>query len=518
MSSVGQGDVSEHPAGRDQWGTKLGFILAAMGSAIGLGNIWRYPYVVYDNGGGAFLIPYFVALATAGLPILILEYSLGHRFRHGAPATFHMIRERWEWLGWWQAAVSFVISTYYVVILGWCLSFVYYSFGQQWGEDTGAFFIGDYLATSDGAAPTGFWDLGGLQWKVLVPVLVAWALVYLIMQRGVSKGIELASRILMPTLIVMLVLIVVRAVTLDGAGQGLDVLLTPDFGALGDPSVWVAAYGQVFFSLSIAFSIMIAYSSYLPRRTDLSNTGLIVGLSNAGFEFLAAIGVFAALGYLASIQGVGVTEVVDSGVVLAFVIFPQIISALPGLNTVFGVLFFGCLFFAGITSMVSILECVVAAVREKFDLGRTAAVNWIIGACAVISMLYVTEGGLFYLDTVDHFVNNFGLVIAGLLEVVLVAWIARVLEQQRDHLNAISYVGMGTWWTISLRFVTPVLLTFMVVYQFVWVELRTPYGDYPTSGLLFVGWGAVALTLVLALVLSLNSRSPRAEVQHTVKG
>ncbi len=109
---------------RDQWGTKLGFILAAMGSAIGLGNIWRYPYVVYDNGGGAFLIPYFVALITAGLPILILEYSLGHRYKQGAPATFHAISKRWEWLGWWQAAISFMIATYYVVILGWCLSFI----------------------------------------------------------------------------------------------------------------------------------------------------------------------------------------------------------------------------------------------------------------------------------------------------------------------------------------------------------------------------------------------------------
>jgi NSS family neurotransmitter:Na+ symporter len=214
---------------------------------------------------------------------------------------------------------------------------------------------------------------------------------------------------------------------------------------------------------------------------------------------------------------VAVTEVVDAGVVLAFVIFPQIISALPGLNTLFGVLFFGCLFFAGITSMVSILECVVAAVREKFDTSRTVAVNWIIGICAVISLLYATQGGLFYLDTVDHFVNNFGLVIAGLMEVLLVAWIARVLDQQRDHLNDISFVKMGLWWTMSLRFITPVLLTFMVLYQFVWVELREPYGGYPTSGLLIIGWGGVALTLVLALVLSLNRRAPQSAPVHTAK-
>ncbi|CAA9325529.1 MAG: Sodium-dependent transporter [uncultured Nocardioidaceae bacterium] len=501
---------------RDQWGTKLGFILAAMGSAIGLGNIWRYPYVVYENGGGAFLIPYFVALATAGLPILILEYSLGHRYRQGAPATFHFVSRRWEGLGWWMAGISFMIATYYVVILGWCLSFIWYSLGEQWGEDTGAFFIGEYLATSSGAAPEGFWELGGLQWKVLVPTLIAWAMVYFLLQRGVSKGIEMASRILMPALIVMLLVIVLRAVTLDGAANGLDVLFTPDFSALGDAAVWVAAYGQVFFSLSIAFSIMIAYSSYLPSRTDLSNSGLIVGLSNASFEFLAAIGVFAALGFLAGVSGVPVTEVVESGVVLAFVVFPQVISALPALNSVFGVLFFATLFFAGITSMVSILEAVIAAIREKFDLSRRAAVNWVCGMAGVISLLYVTEGGLFYLDTVDHFVNAYGLVVAGLAEVLLVAWIARTLNEQREHIDSMSYVKVGSWWTISLKFITPVLLGFMVVYG-LWQEFAEPYEGYPGSGLVIIGAGSVLLTLLLAMALSLNSRAPHDDLVHAGK-
>lgn len=512
MSSTSDNDIV-----RDQWGTKVGFLLAAIGSAIGLGNIWRYPYVVYENGGGAFLIPYFVALATAGLPILILEYSLGNRYRQGAPATFHSISPRWEWLGWWQAAISFMIATYYVVILGWCLSYIYFSFGEQWGEDTGAFFIGDYLATSSGGAPEGFWDIGGVQLKVLIPMLIAWALIYVLMVRGVSKGIEMASRVLMPTLIVMLILIVIRAVTLEGAADGLNVLLTPDFGALTDARVWAAAYGQVFFSLSIAFSIMIAYSSYLPKKTDLSNSALIVGLSNAGFEFMAAIGVFAALGFLATLQGVGVSDVAGTGGVgLAFIVFPQIISSMPGLNVLFGLLFFTTLFFAGITSMVSILECVVAAIREKFDLKRTVAVNWICGVATLLSVLYVTRGGLFYLDTVDHFVNAYGLVVAGLAEVVLVVWISKTLTEQRDHINAHSYVKVGTFWTISLKYVTPTLL-FVVIVVSLWDELKENYSSYPTSGLIFIGGGAVALTLLLALALSLNSRAPHDEYVHNVK-
>ncbi len=494
---------------RGQWTSKTGFVLAAAGSAIGLGNIWRFPYVVYENGGGAFLIPYFIAIATAALPILILEYALGHKYQTGAPFAFRGIRKAWESLGWFQVLVSFVIATYYTVILGWCLSYIVFSFGQQWGDDTAAFFIGEYLGTSEGGDPSGFWDVGGLRLGVLLPVVVAWGLIFWILKRGVSRGIELASKVLMPALIVMLVIIVVRAVTLDGATTGLNVLFTPDFGALSDPAVWIAAYGQVFFSMSIAFSIMIAYSSYLPRKTDLTNSGAIVGLSNAGFEFLAAIGVFAVLGFLAAAQGAEVTEVAgNGGIGLAFIAFPQIINTLPGLNAVFGVLFFGTLFFAGLTSAVSILECVIAAVREKFGASRTTAVSVVVGAAAIASLLYVTRGGLFYLDTVDYFFNNFGLVISGLLEVILIAWIARQLGPLRDHVNATSYLRVGTGWTISLAAITPVLLLVMTLYN-VWNELREPYEGYPRSGLLALGWLLVLAAVVLAFVASrIRDRGP----------
>jgi neurotransmitter:Na+ symporter, NSS family len=499
-------------ADRGRWGTKVGFILAAMGSAIGLGNIWRYPYVVYEEGGGAFLIPYFIAIATAALPILILEYSLGHKYRYAGPFAFRAIARRWEGLGWFQVAISFFISTYYMIILGWCLAYIFFSFGSQWGEDTTGFFTGDFVGLS-----ASFWDVGGLQWKVLLPLAIAWGLVLWILFRGVSRGIELASKILMPALIVMLLIIVIRAITLDGAAAGLDVLFTPDFGALTDPGVWIAAYGQVFFSMSIAFSIMITYASYLPRRTDLSNSAFIVGLSNAGFEFLAAIGVFAVLGFLAISQNSAVTEVAgEGGVGLAFITFPAIINTLPGLNSVFGLLFFGTLFFAGITSAVSILETSIAPVREKFNLSRRASVGLVCGAAALISLLYATGAGLYYLDTVDHFLNNFGLVLAGLLEVILVAWVARQLGPLAEHVNATSYIRAGAWWRWSLMVVTPVLLGALTVYNF-WTEVQVRYEDYPVSGLLVLGWGAVLLTGVLGVVFaSLRDRGTAADLDMSV--
>ncbi len=480
---------------REQWGTRLGFILAAMGSAIGLGNIWRYPYVVYDNGGGAFLIPYFIAIASAAVPLLILEYSLGHKYRHAAPFAFRRVRRNAEWLGWFQIGISLVIMTYYIVIIGWVLSYFYYSFGSRWGDDPNAFFFGSYLGTTD-----SFWSVGGIQWKVLLSVVIAWAITYLIMRRGVRRGIELAAKILIPALILMILAIVIRGLTLPGAAAGLDVLLTPDFGALLDAQVWVAAYGQVFFSFSIGFAVMIVYASYLPRRGDLSNSAVIVGMANSGFEFLAALGVFSVLGFLATAQGVGITEVVESGVGLAFVAFPQIINEMPALNSLFGALFFGALLFAGLTSAVSIMEAAVAGVREKFRLSRTAAVNLTCGLTALVSILYVTRGGLYYLDTVDRFVNNFGLIFAGLAEVILIAWIARQIGPLQAHINQGSYLRVGWWWTISLMVVTPVLLSVMAAIN-LYQEITNRYEDYPLSGLLVMGWGTVLITLVLAFVL-----------------
>ncbi len=490
---------------RDQWGGKLGFILAAIGSAIGLGNIWRYPYVAYENGGGAFLLPYFIALVTAGIPVLILEYSLGHKYRSAAPFSYRSLSRRWEWLGWWQIGVSFVIMTYYIVIIGWVLSYVYYSFGTQWGSDPDAFFNGSYLGLTD-----SFWIVGGIQWKVLLTTVIVWGITYWILQRGVSRGIEVASKILIPTLVLMITIIVIRGLTLPGAAKGLNVLLTPDFGEILNPGVWVAAYGQIFFSIGVAFSIMITYSSYLPRRSDLSNSGFIVALSNTGFEFLAALGVFSVLGFLATQQNASLDEVVTQGVGLAFVAFPQIINELPGFNSLFGILFFGALLFAGLTSAVSILECGIAGVKEKFNLSRNAAVNWMCGLCALVSILYVTKGGLYYLDVIDHWMNNFGLALSGLVEVILVAWVVRQLRTLQQHINERSYVRIGNWWIFALTIITPILLGVVTAFN-LYNELTGRYGEYPLSGLLIMGWGLAIGLVGLAFVFQgMRSRESTA--------
>src|SRR5690606_27059468 len=210
----------------EQWTGQYGFILAAIGSAVGLGNIWRFPGVAYDNGGGAFLIPYLVALLTAGIPILLLDYSLGHRFRGSAPAVFRRLGKKFEPLGWFQVAISFVIATYYTVIIVWAIRYVGFSVDLAWGDDPGTFCIEDFLQYSGAELSTDF--VGGIFW----PMLVLWLVVLVVLALGVQRGLERANKIFMPLLVILFAILVVRALFLDGAVEGLNEFFTPNWEAL----------------------------------------------------------------------------------------------------------------------------------------------------------------------------------------------------------------------------------------------------------------------------------------------
>lgn len=260
----------------------------------------------------------------------------------------------------------------------------------------------------------------------------------------------------------MFLMIVIRALTLEGATMGLDALFKPDWSSMLDGKVWVAAYGQIFFSLSIGFAIMITYSSYLPKKSDINNNAFIAGFSNSGFELLAGIGVFAALGFMANAQGVDVDQVADGGIGLAFIVFPQIINTFPGFNTLFGVLFFGSLVLAGLSSLISIVQTYVAALQEKFNISRTKAVLFGGGLSAVLSIVFATDSGLDFLDVVDYFINSFGIVLAGLVSVVAIAWFVRNLDELQNHANAVSDLKTGLWWKLCLSVVTPLVLGYML--------------------------------------------------------
>lgn len=471
------------------------FILAAIGSAVGLGNIWRFPYVAYSNGGGAFILPYLIALLSAGIPLLFFDYAIGHRYRGSAPLALRRLGGRaTEWLGWWQVLVCFVIAVYYAAIIAWAGMYTWFSVDQRWGDDPANFLFTDFLHRAETPA-VGMDFVPGL----LIPMLIVWVVCIGILALGVNKGISMTNVVFMPLLVTMFVALVVGSLFLPGAADGLDALFSPNWAALTDASVWAAAYGQIFFSLSVGFGIMLTYSSYLKRRTDLTGSGLVVGFANSSFELLSGIGVFAALGFMALTAGSDVSEVAGGGVGLAFVAFPTIISEAPW-GGLLGVLFFGSLTMAGITSLISILEVIIAAVRDKLGLSRVSATLIVGIPMAVLSLcLLATTTGPYFLDITDEFVNKLGILAGAFAAVIMVAWVTRKLPLLASHLSRYSSFPVGKLWVGVMFAFVPVVLGFMVVSE-VTTKLAAPYGGYPWELLGIYGW-AMAITLVVAAII-----------------
>lgn len=487
--------MSHNTTQRETFSSRRAFMFAAIGSAVGLGNIWRFPYITYENGGGAFIVPYLVALLTAGIPLLFLDYALGHRHRGSAPLAFRRLNKGFEPFGWWNVMANVIICIYYAVILGWAASYTYFAITGAWGGNPADFLIKDYLQV---AGPD---DLGlNFVGNVLGPLAGVWLFTLLIMALGVQKGVARASTFFMPLLVVMFVLLVGIALTLPGATKGLDALFTPNWSKLAEPGVWVAAYGQIFFSLSICFGIMITYSSYLKRKTDLTGTGMVVGFANSSFEILAGIGVFAALGFMATAAGQEVSEVAKGGIGLAFIAFPTIINQAP-MGSLIGVLFFGSLVFAGLTSLISILEVVIAAVQDKWNVARVPA-TFLVGLplMAISILLFGTTTGLPVLDVMDKFVNTYGIVAAGMLYVFAIL-ASRSLPKLRAHLNATSSFKVGTIWTACVVLTVAVLA--LMLFQDTGALLQKNYEDYPDWFLNLFGWGMSIGLVAVSVILSL---------------
>lgn len=494
---------------RQQFNSKLGFILAAVGSAVGLGNIWRFPYVLYENGGGSFFIPYFLAIFTAAIPLLILEYTLGNKFRASAPLAFARNNPKFEWVGWVPTFIGGMIVLYYSSIVSWAINYLFLSVNRGWGNNPEQFFFNDFLHVSDGA-----FHLGQININILIGLVIIWGGTYLVCSRSVSKGIERLNKVLLPVLAISILFVILRGISLEGAKEGLNVLFTPNFAALKDPRIWLAAYSQVFYSLSVAMGIMITYSSYLPKKSDLVNTAFITGLANSAFELTVSIGIFAILGYMANQSGVPVTEVVTSGVGLAFIAFPQAFNLMGPLGSIFGIAFFATLVFAGFTSFVSITEAFITPFTDKFKFDRQKAYVVVCLGGFLISSIYATGAGLYILDIVDYFINSFGIITVGIIEAVVVTYFFGI-KKFRNLANSNSIQSVGKLWVVSVAVVVPVLLTFNLI-LFTVDTVINGYGEYSTSALLFYGCGTLIAIALFSLIMSLFAWKNKDDLKFEV--
>ncbi len=483
---------------RERWHSRTAFIMAAVGSAVGLGNVWRFPYVAYESGGGAFLIPYFIALFTAGIPMLILEMGLGQRLQRGIPDAFGSVRRGLEWFGWWGAGLSAIIVIYYTTILAWSWVYLWHSFKMSWAGDAAGFFETTVLQRTPPPGSEGFAN-GAPIWYLVLGMALTWGAIYLILRKGVRQ-VGKVVMITVPLPLILLAVLLVRGLTLPGAAEGLRYYLTPDFAKLADPKIWLKAYGQIFFSLSLASGIMIGYGSYLGKKAEVTNSAIITGLANCGTSFFAGFAVFSMLGYLAQVQGLPVDQVTDAGFGLAFVAYPTAIAQLPALNALFGVIFFLTLLALGIDSAFALQEAFTTGLTDKWKLSPQKVTIGFVLVAFPLSLVFTTRGGYWWLDIVDYWVNNFGLVIAGLGHCLVFGYLYDIQDFRR-YLNNISEVGLGQWWVWMLRYVTPAVLIVML-----WLNLKAEfietYSGFPRWATGLAGWGTLLLFAVIGVYLA----------------
>ncbi|WP_373894517.1 sodium-dependent transporter [Virgibacillus natechei] len=442
--------------GREQWATRFGFVLAAVGSAVGLGNIWRFPYITGELGGGAFLLVYLICVLIIGLPTMIAEFSIGKRGQLDAVGSFQKTAKSKPWVigGWLGVLTSFLIVSFYAVITGWVL---YYMFGYMTGAvqqvepgGIGAFFEGfighDFLPVI---------------WQIVIMGIIVGILYF-----GVKKGIELSSKIFMPLLALILVILAVYSLTLDGAAEGLAFLFIPDWSALADPNLYLAAVGQAFFTLSLGMGIMVTYGGYLSNQTGdrLPGTAARVVLLDTLFAIVVGVIIFIAIFTIGGIEP-------DQGPTLIFAVLPEVFNQMAGAGTFFAILFFFLVFLAGLSSAISLAEVSVSFAIRQFNMSRKKAaliVGALITLVGVPSAL--SQGGplgnvLIFgetiLDFVDILTDSYLLPIGGLIVVLFVGWgwNRRETFETADFKNP----WIGKLWMILLRFVAPIMIIIILL-------------------------------------------------------
>ncbi len=523
---------------RENWGSRSGFVLAAVGSAVGLGNLWGFPYKVYAHGGGAFLIPYVLAMGLIGIPLLILEFSLGHMTQRAAPNAFRATNRRTEPIGWWGIILSFVIITYYAVILAWCLSYLVtciegiFSGGHLPWAGKGVEGVKEYFnltyrnAWTDAELEGGTkaWAIGSLKMPIVWSLVAVWALMYLCIFRGV-KAVSKVVLFTVPLPWIMLLILTFRGLTLPGAGRGLAFYLEPNWSELLKPETWRWAFGQMFFSMSLAFGVMITYASFLHRKSDINNNATIIGLADMGTSFIAGIAIFATLGgmsYATQLAGnpIPVEKVVASGPGMSFVAFPYALAQLP-YSTWFGGIFFIALLTLGIDSAFSITESVLTSLLDKTGWNRNFT---LIGLSLVglgIGLVYCTRGGMAWLGAMDDFINSSwgGIALLGLIECVTLGWTYRI-GRLREHANELSDWKIGRWWDFIIRYFAPIILTALFVWSL--LEKASASGGFLHDKVGDLNWPVVVglafaiLAPTLSVALSFI-RSPGADTHAAYK-
>lgn len=429
---------------RGTWSSRFGFLMAAVGSAVGLGNLWKFPYLAGENGGGAFVLVYIVLIVLLGFTLMLAEMTIGRHANSDAYGSYNKIKKGWGFIGGFGVLAGFLILSYYSVVGGWVLKYIVASFTGIGADKSGYF--SNFISS-----PV----------EPIVYHLIFMGLTAVIVIRGISGGIEKAAKLLMPALFALLVVTVLRSVTLDGAMEGIRYFITPDFSEI-TLKVVIAALGQVFFSLSLGMGIMVTYGSYLSKDEDLEKDAFLI----PSLDSLVAI--LAGFALLPAVFAFGFEP--GEGPGLMFITLPAVFEEMP-LGMLFGALFFLLVFFAALSSSISLMEVTVAFGIDQFKWSRKAStiffttLMFIIGIGASLSMgawsdfliPWIDGNSYGIFDFLDVFTSYYLLPAGGLLGAIFIGFIWGVP-------NAVKEIKMGSafrtekLWTILIKFVVPVLV------------------------------------------------------------
>lgn len=438
-----------------QWSGRWAFILAATGSAVGLGNIWKFPYLAGEYGGGAFVLVYLLCVAVIGLPIMMAEIMLGRRGRQSPINTMLSLAEEegggrwWQLVGWSGMLAGFLILSYYSVIGGWTLAYIF--------------------RTASGAFSGADVDTSARIFSTLISDperLLAWHSIFMVMTllvvaRGVRGGLERATKVLMPALFVLLVVLLGYALHTDYFDDGMRFMFKPDFSRITGEGV-LAAMGQAFFSLSLGMGAIMIYGSYLPQHDSITRSSITIALADTAVAILAGLAIFPIIfaNGLTSAQGPG----------LVFKTLPIAFGHMPG-GAFFGMLFFVLLTFAAWTSAISIIEPAVAWLVENRDMKRitatalSGAAVWLLGLGTIFSFNIWSDDTLWgktFFDLIDYLTSNIMLPLGGLSISVFAVWVM-AKESSREELNLADGAGYAAW-RFLLRYITPVAVAIVFVH------------------------------------------------------
>ncbi|XP_073249355.1 sodium- and chloride-dependent GABA transporter 1-like [Porites lutea] len=513
--------IRPEPAEREHWGRQIEFVFACVGFAVGYGNFWRFPYMCFKNGGGAFLIPYISFLLLGGIPLFFMELSIGQILQAGPVKVWRKLSPFFSGIGFAMITVSFMVSVYYNVILAWSIYYLYNSFTSDlpwdgchhaWNTERcyqlkAGFNISNYGNTTKVSASKEFFihnvlemtdgieQPGHLNYKLTVCLFVAWVLVYFC----IWKGIRTTGKVVYVTATLpyaFLVILFIRAITLPGALDGIMYYITPEWTKLADPTVWIDAASQILYSLAIGFGVLIGFASYNRRTNDIYKDGLVISLINCGTSVFAGFVVFAVVGHMAHIQDTSPAQVASQGPGLVFIVYPATLGQLPA-PQFWSVVFFLMLITLGLDSQFGQVEVVAAAIIDQYELQRYREAI-VLAVCFVmfaLGLTCVTQGGIYVFNLFDSFSAGISLLFLVTFELLVVGWIYGAKKLAED-IETNTGRRVSRWWIMCWKVVTPsmvvgIFLFSIIKYKSVAYEGRT----YPSwaEGL---GWSIACCSML----------------------